>query len=139
MPEIEGADLTSISTKTEAYPEQEYLMLITGSEFMDEAKKTLIIKRKIVEPAEFVDRESWDFINLVQNDGKKNDIGLKTLKRYLEAVFGKDSPESQRANSDPLTGHMVKVYLTQKQYKGRDWVEGDELEKGNKTKKISAA
>jgi hypothetical protein len=66
----------------------------------------------------------------VQNDGKKNDIGLKTLKRYLEAVFGKDSPESQRANSDPLTGHMVKVYLTQKQYKGRDWVEGDELEKG---------
>lgn len=121
MPIIEGADLSSVSTERELIPEGEYLFTITDQEMSDD-NSTLIIKRRIEEApdSKFVGQESWDFINLVQNDGKKNEIGLQTIKKYLEAVFGKGSPESNSNDTDPLTGQQVRIYISHRSAKGSD-------------------
>lgn len=136
MPIIEGADLSTISTERELLPEGEYLFTILDSE-MSEDKSSLILKRRIEEAPEgsekLVGTESWDWINLVQGDGKKNEIGLVTLKKYLEAVFGKDSPESAQADSDLLHGHEVRIYVIQRAGKK----DPDKLY--NNSKRISAA
>lgn len=117
-PVIEGADLTSVSTTREPYPEGEYTITIKESE-LDENKKTLTLKSVIEEPEAFKGRELWDFINLVQNDGKKNKIGWTTIKRYMEAAFGKGSTEAESVppDTDVLNGQQVKVYLKQTTYK----------------------
>lgn len=134
-PVIEGADLTSVSTKREPYPEGEYTITIKNSE-LDEEKKTLILKSNIEEPEQFRGRELWDFINLVQNDGKKNKIGWITIKRYLEAAFGKGSneAESNPPDTDVLNGQQVKVYLKVTSYKK----DGEDVPK-NEVKKIFEA
>lgn len=137
MPVIEGADLTSVSTKREPYPEGEYSITIKESEFQDDSKKTLILKSIIDEPEQFRGRELWDFINLVQNDGKVNKIGWTTIKRYLEAAYGKKSVEAEAAppDTDLLNGQQVKVYLKQTSYKDKA---GEEQQK-NEVKKIFEA
>lgn len=131
MPIIEGADLTSVSTKREAYPDGEYLVTIIGSE-LDEKKKNLLIQTRIEEPSDLQGRKFTHWINIVQNDGKPNRIGWTTLKRYLEAVFGVGSPESKQNDSDPLTGHTVHLQLDKSTYKDKD---GEEQEK-NEVKRI---
>ena len=121
MPIIEGADMASISTERKLIPEGEYLFTITDQEMSDD-KSTLIIKRRIEEAPDpqYVGQEAWDFVNLVQNDGKTNTIGLETIKKYLEAVFGKGSPESQSNDTDPLTGQQVRIYISHRSAKGSD-------------------
>lgn len=133
-PQIEGADLTSISTERESLPEGDYLVQVLNSE-LSEDKRTLIIKSEIIEPAEAAGREYWEFCNIVKNNGEPNEIGYQTLKRYLEAVFGKGSPESNRADSDPLHGHQVRLYLVPNDFTRKDGSTGH----GNKAKKIMAA
>lgn len=139
MPVIQGADLTSVSTDR-FFPEGEYLVTVKESKLSDDGKSLQIISR-IDEPAEFADREYWDFINLIQNDGKQNRMGLGTIKSYLEAAFGKGSPEAEASppDTDPLNGHSLKLVLTVREYKGKDWKEGDEMEKGNRVKRIFPA
>ena len=131
MPIIPGADLTSVSTKREAYPEGEYLVTIIGSE-LSEDKRSLILETRIEEPGELQGRKFSHWINVVQNDGKPNRIGWTTLKRYLEAVFGKGSPESLQNDSDPLTGHTVHLQLEKGSYTDKS---GEEQEK-NEVKRI---
>lgn len=135
-PVIEGADLTSVSTTREPYKEGEILVTIKESEFQTDEKKTLIIKTKIEAPEEYKDREYWDFVNLIQNDGKKNKIGWTTIKRYMEAAFGKGSAEAESVppDTDLLNGRQVKLYLKLTSYKK----DGVDVPK-NETKKIYAA
>lgn len=135
MPILEGVDLTSVSTKREAFPEGEYTLTFKGSE-LDEAKKTLILKTVIEAPDQYQGREFWDWINIVQNDGKKNEIGYKNIKRYLEAVFGKGSSEAEASppDTDVLNGHQVVVYLKQTTYTDKDKIEQPK----NEVKKISS-
>jgi hypothetical protein len=137
MPQIEGADLTSVSTEREPYPEQEYLVTIKESE-LSEDNRQLIIKTVIDEPAEFAGREYWDFINLIDNSGKQNKIGWSSIKRYMEAVFGKGSPEAEASppDTDVLNGHSVRLYLKPNSY--TDKTTGAE-KKNNKTAKVLAA
>lgn len=134
-PIIEGADMSSISTEREMLPEGEYLFTIITTELSDD-KKSLIVKRRIDEaPAEgekFLGQENWDWINIEQRDGKKNEIGFQTIKRYLEAVFGKGSPESNSNDTDPLHGQQVRIYIVQTSAKGSDKVY-------NNNKRIMAA
>jgi hypothetical protein len=134
-PVLENVDLTSVSTKREAFPEGEYTVTIKGSE-LDEGKKTLIMKTVIEEPTELQGREFWDWINIVQNDGKKNEIGYKNIKRYLEAAFGKGSSEAESSppDTDVLNGHQVVLYLKQTTYTDKDKQEQPK----NEVKKISA-
>lgn len=134
MPVIQGADLTSVSTEREPFPDGEYVVTIKDSEIAD--NKTLIIKSRIESPAEFKDREFWDYINLVQNDGKQNRIGLETMKRYLEAVFGKGSAEAEASppDTDVLNGHSVTLQLVVSTY-----TKDGEERKNNKVKRIYPA
>ena len=142
MPVIQGADLTSVSTKREPFAEGEYKVTVKESELSN--AKTLIIKSRIDEgpdsSTEYQNQEFWDYVNLVQNDGKQNRIGLTTIKRYLEAAFGEGSSEAEASppDTDVLNGHQVGLYLTIEEYKGKDWKEGDELQRRNKVKRIFA-
>lgn len=133
-PIIEGADMTSISTERELLPEGEYLLLVTDSE-ISEDKKSCIIKHRVedapTEGAKFVGQEWQNWINIVQNDGKKNEIGFTSIKKYLEAVFGKGSVESNTADTDPLNGYQVRVYITQK-----SWKKDGEDRSGNNIKRF---
>jgi hypothetical protein len=138
MPIIQGADLTSVSTTREPFPAGEYTVTVKESELQN--NKSLIIKSRIdaAEDESFVGREYWDFINIVQNDGKQNRIGLETCKKYLEAVFGKGSPEAEASppDTDVLNGHQVKLVLGIREYKK----EGEtEMTRNNQTKRIFAA
>lgn len=139
-PVLQGVDLTSVSTEREAYPEGEYMVTIKETE-LQENNKGLIVKCRIDEPAEFQNREFWDFINLVQNDGKQNRIGHETIKRYIEAAYGKGSPEAESnpPDTDVLNGQRVRLVLGSKEYKPKDWKEGDALVKGNKVKTVLPA
>lgn len=143
MPVIEGADLTSVSTDRDPYPENEYLVTIKESEIKD--GKTLIMKTRIDEPEEFAGREFWDFINLVQNDGKRNEIGLTTIKRYLEAVYGKGSAEAEASppDTDVLNGMSVRLLLTESEYEDKKDIDPatgkGRLKRNNKVKRIFPA
>jgi hypothetical protein len=137
MPVIEGADLTSVSTEREPLPEQEYLLTVKSAEWQDEKKKTQIIKFKVDEPADFAGREHWEYINIIQNDGKLNEISLAQIKRYMEAVFGKGSPESLASppDTDLLVSHSMRQYLIIEEYERNDKTKG----KKNKAKRIMKA
>lgn len=135
MPVLENVDLSSVSTKREAFPEGEYTLTFKASE-LDAEKKTLILKTVIESPDKYQGREFWDWINIVQNDGKKNEIGYKNIKRYLEAVFGKGSSEAEASppDTDVLNGHQVVVYLKQTTYTDKN----KEEQPKNEVKKISS-
>ena len=130
MPIIEGADLTSVSTDREPLTEGEYLLTVLDSEYSED-KRFLIIHHRIDEGPERVGQKWQNWINVRQNDGKTNEIGLATLKRYLETVFGKGSPESKVADSDPLHGHQIRAYISV-----RSWQDKGEERKGNNIKKM---
>jgi hypothetical protein len=118
-PILEGEDMASVSTERPLLPEGEYLFTIKESEFSDD-KKNLIIKRRVDaapdEASALVGQENWDWVNMVKNDGTKNDIGWQTTKKYLEAVFGKGSQEASQNDTDVLNGHQIRIYITQKSY-----------------------
>lgn len=117
MPIIPGADLTSVSTDFELYPDGEYTVTILGSE-LTEGNKQLRIKTRIEQPVEFQGKPFTDFINLIQNDGKQNQMGLTNIKRYLEAVYGKGSAEAEASppDSDLLDNKQVKLQLAKNSY-----------------------
>lgn len=136
MPVIPGADLTSVSTDFQAYPDGEYLMTFLSSEITPDAKQCRI-KMRIESPEEFAGRLFTDFINIKQNDGKWNEIGLSQCKRYLETVFGKNSPEAESSppDTDPLNGHQVRVVLEINEYYPRDEQAKPESERNPENKK----
>lgn len=136
MPIIQGADMTSVSTDREPFPEGSYTVTVKESELAED-NKSVTIKSRIdsADDPKFVDREFWHYINLVQKDGKTNQIGLQTIKKYTEAVFGKGSPESNQNDTDVLNGHTVQLYMTVREYKDKD---GNDR-KANDVKKIFAA
>lgn len=117
MPIIEGADLSNVSSAFDARPEGEYTIQVKESKFEKEGK-FLVIHSKILsgpDGYEVKDNDTYqDWINLKQNDGKVNEIGYKTIKRYLEWAFGKGSPEANQNDTDVLNGYEGKIYLTVK-------------------------
>lgn len=124
MPVLKNANLSSVSTEFKPYPEGEYLIRVESSEVHQDGAQLRIIS-KIEEPAEFAGRTFTDFINLVKNDGKRNDIGYTTVKRYLEAVFGKGSPEAdaEEPDTDALNGSALRIYLVEETYKDKSGAE----------------
>lgn len=120
MPIIEGADMSSVSTERELLPEGSYTMTIKESELSEDGR-SLIIKHRIDsapdEAQARVGQEWWNWINIKTNDGKVNEIGFASIKKYLEAVFGKGSSESNSNDTDPLNGATVELYIVQKSYK----------------------
>lgn len=139
MPVLQGADLTQVSTTREPLPEGDYLVTVLESEIQND--RTLVLKMRVEEPAEFAPRQFWDYINLIQNDGKQNRISLEQIKRYIEAVFGKGSPEAEASppDTDVLNNHQLRLYLIIDEFKPKNWKEGDELSRNNKVKKIFPA
>jgi hypothetical protein len=119
-PVIHGANLKEVSTERKPRAEGEYLVTIMKSEMNG---KMLVIKTKIEEAPEDKDigQEFWDWVNIVQNDGKLNQISMEHLKRYMEAVFGKGSPEAdaEPPDTDVLDGHQVRLYLIVDSYEDK--------------------
>ena len=136
MPVLQGADLTQVNTTREPMPEGDYLVTVLESEIQGEGK-TLVLKTRIEEPSEFAGRQFWDYINLIQNDGKMNRISLEQIKRYIEAVYGKGSQEAEASppDTDVLNGHNVRLYLIVDEFKDKT----GETKKNNKVKKIFPA
>ena len=154
MPIIEDADLTSVSTDREPFPEGLYHVTVKESELIKAdggGYKGVIIKSRINaaevegEPADkFAEREYWHYIYTRQNDGKPNKVGLSDIKRYLEAGFGKGSPEAESAkpDTDLLNGMNLKLYLKVREYddKNEKDVNGQPVKRrSNDVKQILAA
>jgi len=150
MPIIEDADLTSVSTDREPFPEGMYSVTVKESELIPEGKGVIIRSR--IDSAEvegedgskFAEREYWDYIYTKQNDGKANKMGLEQIKKYMEAAFGKGSPEADtpRPDTDLLNGQQLKLYLTVRTYddKNEKDVNGQPVKRrSNSVKKIFAA
>jgi len=144
-PIIQGADLSTVSITREPFAEGEYLVTILKSEIQP-GGKMLVIKTKIEQAPEDKDigREFWDWVNIIQNDGKINQISMEHLKRYLAAVFGKDSPEANAAppDTDPLDGHQVKLYLIKDSYPDKKDLDENgqpKIKTNNKVKSILQA
>lgn len=131
MPIIEGADMTTVSTSFKPYGEGVYQMLVKSSELASENRQ-LRIKMEIEDAPDSADvgKPFTHFINIVQNDGKKNQIGLETIKRYLEAAYGKGSDEANQNDTDYLNGRRVRLYLTVGSYKkGQEDIPTNEVKK----------
>lgn len=133
-PIIEGADLTKVSTERETYPEGEYICEIIGQE-MDIGKKNLIIKHEIESSPEGAHdgKQYWNYVNVVQNDGKPNEIGWQTIKRYMEALVGKEAANVSNPDTDQLNGQRVGLFLTVRAYKDK---ETGEDKTANRAKRI---
>jgi hypothetical protein len=121
MPIIEGADMASVETERKPFPEDSYKGLIYATEMTDDKKQIVIKHKEFVRSedgssVEGSGNEFWDYINVRNNDGQINKYGMADVKRYLEAVFGKGSPESLNADTDPLVGHVVGHYLKVEDY-----------------------
>lgn len=118
-PVIDGADLTKVSTSRDPYPEGEYHVTVVKSELSDD-RRSLTFQNRIDEPAEYAEtkRIFFDNINIRDENGKWNDMGLASIKKYLEAQFGKGSPEAEAfpPNTDPLDGARLGMYLTIREY-----------------------
>jgi hypothetical protein len=131
-PVIEGADLSSVSTKFEIWPEGTYPTVIMTSKFDDKGKNLMII-HKTREPVGMIQagREYTDFINMTTNAGERNDIGHKSLKRYFEALLPEHANDNP-PNSDLLHGLDCKLFISSKANKDTD-------EQRNYVKKILKA
>lgn len=114
-PVIEGADLGSVSL-SRAWPEAAYKFTILKSEFSDE-KKFLIFTMRLREDVTAggqtikAGREYQDWINLVKNDGARNELGWQSIKKYFAALL----PEHKNdfpPNTDLLSGADCTLYLT---------------------------
>lgn len=125
MPIIEGADLTSIETEFKNFPEGSYRMLVKEVNFYDDKdpvdSPSLANKLRIVSEIQENDvdhehnsKKFTHFINFRNEDGTLNKYALADIKRYLEAIYGKKSPESNRADTDLIPGHEVTLYLSER-------------------------
>lgn len=113
-PIIEGADLTTVDTSFKNYPEGSYLVLIKDVEIFEDRQAR--VKCEIVEAEDpsFVGKPFIHFINFRDADGSLNKYGLADIKRYLEAIYGKGSPESNTADTDLLPNNQVLLYLNER-------------------------
>lgn len=124
MPIIEGADLTSIDTSFKNYPEGSYTVLVKevtfwrGKDASDARHGTQV---RVV--TEIVDNDAdpknngkpfTHFINFRDENGELNRYGLADIKRYLEAIYGKGSPQVGRGDTDDIAGNTVLLYLNER-------------------------
>jgi hypothetical protein len=114
MPIIEGADLTSVDTGFKNYPEGSYKVHIKEVEHFE--NRQVRIKTEIIEADEpsAVGKPFTHFINYRNADGSINQYGIADIKRYLEAIYGKKSPESLTADTDLLHDKVVLLYLNER-------------------------
>lgn len=127
------ASLADVSTEFVPAPPGVYIFEIADVvETTREAKITYQVKSKIEEVVsgddEALGKTVVDFISIHKADGSINQYGLITLKRYFEAVLGKDNVE-QRGNdldTDELKNQRFKGQIEISSYfpKGAD--ESDE-------------
>lgn len=137
MPILENVDLTTVSTKNEPYPEGEYSVTIKESEVRKQGKE-IIFKHRIDAPEKFQGREIWDFVNLKQNDGKRNEIGWKRVKKYLEVCFGEGSEQAELTppNTDLCNAQRCKLYVVINSYTDE---QTKEEKTNNKISRVMAA
>lgn len=124
-PVIEGADLGSVSTKYENWPEGAYKFTLYNSEWDG---KTVRLKLRLREPkGDFkAGKEYTEFLNLKNNEGEDNEYGYKDFKRWFEALVP-DHANDRPPNSDLLHGSDCICQVTIKT--GTDGVERNKIKK----------
>jgi DNA replication protein DnaC len=118
MPKIEGADLTEVSTAFELPPEGEHLVLIKDVEITKTASGLPQVRVKMSiddSSSENNGKPITDFLVMQNNDGKRNDISLKQLKRYFEAALG-DNYNFANYDTDDLKDSRVRIVVKHRSY-----------------------
>lgn len=144
MPVISGADLSQVSTKYEALPAGTYRTRISA-EYKQDPKPVVLIRHKVLEGGDMEGREFSDYIYLNKNNGERNEIALKQLKRYFEAVLGEEQANQTEPDTDLLKDREVIVELTQESYtkpqspEQQASGEKNETKVNNKVKRVLAA
>lgn len=110
-----NASLSDVSTEFTPAAPGVYIFSITDVvEQQKDGKITYQVKTKIEENIsgddESVNKTVTDFISIHKRDGSINQYGLITLKRYFEAVLGKDNVEARGddLDTDELKGSRFK-------------------------------
>lgn len=113
-----NASLADVSTEfVPAQPGVYIFEIGEVAESTKDGKITYQVKSKIVDladsgsgDAESVGKPVTDFISIHKKDGSINQYGLITLKRYFEAVLGKDNVEARGddLDTDELKGQRFK-------------------------------
>ena len=139
-PIIDGADLTEVSTDFEVLPEGDYVVtikdVVEGKTKKNQLPQVIVQMQVTDGNSEFNGKPISDFITLKQNDGKKNEIGLKQLKRYFEAVLGKEAANTTAPDTDLLKDKQVRIMVSVNKYTP----EGETEERtNNKIKRIFPA
>ena len=117
MPTLDGFDLTNVSTKNTPLPEDTYDCVIkeVHTDRLSSGGHPQAVVVSEIQGGEFNGRQIWDYLVLRQHDGKPNEISLKQLKRYYEAVLGKDeAARISNPNTDLLINGRVKLVLNVK-------------------------
>jgi hypothetical protein len=121
MPVIEGADLSTVSTKFPLWPEGAYKTTIKGSHFDDEKKNLIIVHRLREAHGDYkAGREYQNYINLKTNAGEVNEIGYQSIKKYFEPLLPEHAND-RPPNTDLLDGMDCTIYISQRT--GKDEVE----------------
>lgn len=147
MPLIQGADLSTVSTKYEPLPAGAYKTRLKAAYETDDdgvSRPRVVVRHKVLESfdGENVGREFTDFMYLNQNDGKPNEISLKQLKRYFEAVLGEEAANTTAPETELLDDQEVSVELSIESYPSKKEKNEDNTPKimyNNRVKRIVAA
>lgn len=84
--------LAEVSTDFQIFPAGVYDFEITKVEEVQKNNQLVAYRvvSKVLTPGELFGKSFSDFINLLKKDGTLNEVGLASLKRYFETVYGKD-------------------------------------------------
>lgn len=116
------ADFTQISSSFQALEDGEYQCQITEIEEGETKANKLpqvLIKSEVKDP-NHADKDGhvlYDYIVLVQKNGKPNKIGLGQIKAYAEAVLGNDAANNPEGiDLDDLKNGTFLAVVKQRSY-----------------------
>jgi hypothetical protein len=140
------ASLADVSTEFVPAPPGVYIMEITDvTDKETEGRITYTVKSKIVEiitgDPEALNKPITDFISIHKADGSINQYGLIQLKRYFEAVLGKDNVEARGddLDTDELKSQRFKAQVEIESYWKKDTPDDQKTEENKQHKNVFKA
>lgn len=122
MPRI-NEDFSKISSSFEPLPDGDYRFQLDEIEEQEasEGKNPALIFKSTVTEGEHKDRQFWDYVYLVTNDGKKNKIGLGRVKAYAEAILGQEAANNPEGfDTDELKSGTFLGIIKARTYEAKD-------------------
>ena len=109
MPKL-SADFSAISTARELLQDDVYVFVVreVKEDLTSTGKQRITIIAEVEDPdhPNETSRKAKMFDGLVmtKNDGSLNEISLRQLKRYMEAILGEDAANTDELDTDDLVG-----------------------------------